>query len=457
MAVLQPGRCPRVFHLTLTLTLTLAVALAGLSPLRAGPTAMGQAHSAAPGAPGAAHDRPGSLSVRIARARGDVIQEERALSAPQQRSDLARTAAVAELMRRVALLDRLLHEQEQAETARPPARPVTKANAPLVWHRAGAVYPPLDRALFHAIERDDCALADGLIAKGANVNAEAKPGMIMWDADHSGCLPLEGMTPLQVAAYRGNAAMETLLLNHGADVNARGWGRSAALLWAVSPNVPLAAIKVLLNHRADVNARGSARWGANTALAFAALCGRLDVARLLGAHGAKLNLGNPPPLSLAVGNGQHAMPMVKFLVTHGADVNAQDNMGVRPVAEAAGQGYLQLAQFLVGHGAKLGVTDNKGMTPLDYAISYVKGRRCLALATLFIAHGAKVNDGGRPFCKTPLHLAVSADRLDVVRFLVAHGAKIDALDDKVRTPLALAVAEKHYRIVTYLRSAGARP
>jgi hypothetical protein len=56
-------------------------------------------------------------------------------------------------------------------------------------------------------------------------------------------------------------------------------------------------------------------------------------------------------------------------------------------------------------------------------------------------------EGGR----TTLHLAASSGHLEVVRFLVEKGAKVDAMDSEMRTALHLAAQNGHSQVVSLLK------
>lgn len=76
-------------------------------------------------------------------------------------------------------------------------------------------------------------------------------------------------------------------------------------------------------------------------------------------------------LSLATHTGNIAV--AKFLLEHGAEVDALDVDGSTPLRYAASQGYFELAKLLLEYGARADATDGKGQTPLDYA--YERGCR----------------------------------------------------------------------------------
>lgn len=78
-----------------------------------------------------------------------------------------------------------------------------------------------------------------------------------------------------------------------------------------------------------------------------------------------------------------------------------------------------------------------------------------ALNRLFITHGKKVIHERSFTQQTPLHVAAEEGHLHMVEYLIANGAKIDALDMHGWTPLHSACYRGHIDIVMYLLAAGA--
>lgn len=92
-----------------------------------------------------------------------------------------------------------------------------------------------------------------------------------------------------------------------------------------------------------------------------------------------------------------------------------------------------LARWLVAEGADIGAGDSYGETPLHSRARNWRG----GLAVL-IELGADVNagEGGRG---TPLHNAAGSGHVDNAGVLLAHGARVDALDRSGHTPLEHAL------------------
>jgi ankyrin repeat protein len=95
-----------------------------------------------------------------------------------------------------------------------------------------------------------------------------------------------GMTALMKAAVQGHFAICKLLIERGADVNARsekGDSKGSTALMCAASNGYIDICKLLIEHGADVNARNKKGW---TALMHAGRWGRTDICKLLVENGA---------------------------------------------------------------------------------------------------------------------------------------------------------------------------
>jgi len=129
----------------------------------------------------------------------------------------------------------------------------------------------------------------------------------------------DGWLPLHLAAHFGHADVVRTLLNKGAQVSACSTNamRNTALHAAAAGRSQTVA-KLLLDAGADVNARQSGGW---TPLHSVAQSGDVEFARVLAEAGADVSVradNQQRPLDLALTKGQQAM--VDFLEAHGASL-----------------------------------------------------------------------------------------------------------------------------------------
>ncbi|KAF2789171.1 ankyrin [Melanomma pulvis-pyrius CBS 109.77] len=148
----------------------------------------------------------------------------------------------------------------------------------------------------------------------------------------------------------------------------------------------------------------------------------------------------PPstPLHRAVKHPYGSKEFVHFLIENGSNVNALDSEGCTPLFWALRGRYSMRSRFpnnneiiheLVTSGSTVTAIDEDGDTPL-HDVPNVK------IAKMFLQHGAdalaKNKDGN-----TPIHTASAHGDMDVVKFLLEHGAYLDEADAIGQTPLML--------------------
>jgi uncharacterized protein len=404
-------------------------------------------------------------------------------------------------------------------------------------------------ALHWAVRNDDAPLVDRLIRAGANARAENRYGVTpIALACENGSAPVVerllkagvkanttgplGETALHVCARTGKPDAVRLLLANGALVDPiENWRGQTPLMWAAAEGNG-DAMKVLIEAGADVNARSSIinwerqrteeprdKWlppGGLTPLLFAARDGKIASAKVLLDHGADINLVDPDrhtPLIIALSSGH--FDVAGLLIERGADVNMEDKVG-QTALYAAVDGHtvpasnrpapketddtlssLDVIKMLLAKGAKVdaalraqlpyrtkldrggdGVLGS-GTTPLiraakaaDVAVITLlleKGASAKAATRngvtavmiaanvnareedmtgrsktekdiiesikLLMAAGASVNGGETQQGRTALHGAAMWGLTEVVKFLQASGADLNAMDRRGFTPL----------------------
>ena len=138
-----------------------------------------------------------------------------------------------------------------------------------------------------------------------------------------------------------------------------------------------------------------------------------------------------------------ATDAVRFLLDHGADVNARRDDLWTPLHLAANNGQLSVTRMLLQRQADVNSRNGDGQAPLHLlsrrGISPDEDDDGSEIAELLLEHGANVNEKDEDNA-TPLHLASYNKRLKIVRVLLAHGANADAEKDGGETPLQLALS-----------------
>jgi uncharacterized protein len=228
----------------------------------------------------------------------------------------------------------------------------------------------------------------------------------------------DGSTPLQWAAYKGDAAQVKRLLAAGANANeANAYGVNALALAAETGNAQI--IRLLLDAGAHVE---SPTGDGQTALMSVARTGNVEAAQLLIRRGANVNtaeqFGGQTALMWAA--ARRHPEMVKLLVAKGADVNA------RAVVRNFERHITQEQRYKNTHTG--------GLTPLLYAIR----ENCRACVEELLRKGASVNLPD-PDGIAPLTLAMMAGNWDIARRLLELGADVNQWDIYGQSPLHVAI------------------
>lgn len=216
-----------------------------------------------------------------------------------------------------------------------------------------------------AARRDDVSRIRALLATNA--------GLVKYQGK-------DDQTPLHVAAREGHTVAVTLLLESGADINAKDVHGCTPLHCAVyASSTPVA--RLLLDRGAGVNA---ARTDCQaTPLCFAAAGTNDSLVRLLldrGANPEGVPGSNPPPLFEAVLNAR--TNNAEMLLRVGARLDARNREGFTLLHVLAKKGGLEMTVWLLNHGADADLKDRPGFRPVDYVI----GATNAALASLLEQH-----------------------------------------------------------------------
>lgn len=275
---------------------------------------------------------------------------------------------------------------------------------------------------------------------------------------------------LWIAAYLGEPEhVERLLEENPKAVNERIDGAGYPL-HAAAGSGNAEVVQMLLDAGAEVNARSQRN---NTALHVAAGRGHSEVVALLLAHGADVNAESRHgirPLTHA-GNADVAL----LLVDAGADPLFVQRNGNSAVAAAAASGNVDVFAYLLSldldipepmweeamREAIAGGTETRkeiveamidAGVDVDRGLYYAAGYGDLWTADRFLEEGADVN--GRFGQTTVLHAAVASPlaRPRLIERLLEEGASVSVRNDAGLTPLEIAISDRNRELVRLLKA-----
>jgi hypothetical protein len=210
---------------------------------------------------------------------------------------------------------------------------------------------------------------------------------------------------------------------------------------------------------ADASTAGAAASGKRdgAALVSAAEAGDLAALRRL------LDAGTPIEsrdarrrTALLAATHANRIEAAQLLIERGADVNAQDELQDSAFLYAGAQGRLEILRLTLRAGADLKSTNRYGGTALIPAAhhGHVETVRELLKTKIAVDHVNKL--GWTALLEAVILGDGGAAHTEIVRMLVAHGAKPNLADAQGVTPLAHAEHRGQRGIAEILRNAGAR-
>lgn len=255
---------------------------------------------------------------------------------------------------------------------------------------------PLHEAVYHA----PAELVQLLLHHGADPNA----------ADSDNNRPLHSVDDHRPENVR-------LLIEAGADVNARGYYDDLPLHWTGNPLIA----KMLLDAGADPYARC---WK-ETPLFHAIKYGHTEVADVL------LHAAEPSIFDLAA-LGDLDLLRKRFSsdlsLLFACDAERRNSSLLHYAAEL---NRVAVVEYLLSQGIPVDIRDDEGATPLYIAAE----SKAYEIAQLLVANGADVNAVTNND-DTALHRAAAAPSLPIAELLVSHGANVNACNSYGDTPLS---------------------
>lgn len=160
-----------------------------------------------------------------------------------------------------------------------------------------------------------------------------------------------GLTPLHVASFMGRLQTVKILLEYGAEINAKTQEGATALYYAAQENQK-EILQLLLEKGADINSQRSYGYAP---LHVSALNGLVDICKILIENGADINIrshNNSTPLYVATEHNKKET--VEVLMENKADINLRgvNDLTVTELAASKPE-YAELLPIIEKHADKI--------------------------------------------------------------------------------------------------------
>lgn len=289
--------------------------------------------------------------------------------------------------------------------------------------------------LMSAAANNDLEQIKFLLKNNVNINERSKLGITF------------GITALMAAVRCGNLEAVKLLLDNGADINAADLNCNTALMYACE-NEHLSIVRELLKKSPDLDDLNKQ---AQTALSIAVIHGFFEIAKELIEHKAPVNnlSFEYSPLMYAAEYGH--LDLANLLIDHGANVDEYIDSETTALTFAIDNNHLDMVELLIRRGAKIDIIQGEGEDKIElHHLCYAVNSGKPEIASFLIRNGADVNAEDPGSNKTPLIEACIKGYIEIVKQLLAKGAKANSFS------LEYALFNNHVEIAEILVNHGVK-
>lgn len=336
-----------------------------------------------------------------------------------------------------------------------------ESQATYLLTRSGKTRTPLEEA----IAGNHIEVVKILLEKGADIELKRKARLY---------------TPLLRAIIEGKSEIAKLLLDKGAktDFSYKHLTQGKTLLHVALETGKFSIASKLIEKGVNIE---KAEATGEKILLLMSIKGDVDAVKFLLAHGAKVNAKSSykkiTALSGAVSKGHSGI--VKILLDNKADVFTLDVMARNLLHIAVENGSLDLVKLFVSLKVPVNTRYQGFQTPIDIATKKKRPDLVNALsapgakidinaafqnavmegmkkkALTWIEKGAKINSKG-PLAENALHLAAANGNHTMVKLLLDKGANIHSKDSYGQTPIHYAATAGRVKAMIFLLERGAK-